>query len=61
MIVRYCRRVSKVELLRKKKEFEPISIAEVSQNFRRPNGPATQVFQPYETIRKIRIYLDKRR
>ena len=61
MIVRFCRRVSKVEILRKKKEFEPISIDELSQRFRRPNSPATQVFQPYETRRKIRIYLDKRR
>ena len=53
MIVRFCRRVSKVELLRKKKEFEPTSIDELSQSFRRPNSPATQVFQLYETRGKI--------
>ena len=43
MIVRFFRRVSKVELLKKKK-FEPISIDEFSRSFQRNNGSATQIF-----------------
>ena len=66
MIVRFCRRISKEELLRNypnfvSKKFETNSTDELSRSFRRPNNHATQVFQPYERRRQIRIYLDKRK